>query len=213
MSDQDLMQGVCRGEAAAFDALVQRYERRIVAYLIGIVGERDEALDAAQEVFVRVYTRADRYDPASPFKAWLYRIATNIGIDLVRKRKRRRWTSLGDTLFKVGHSPEVSGAGSASPAALSDEPPAPSGNAEADLIANERAGMVRRAIATLPDKYRTAVILRDLQELSYEEIGRVLDCSVGTVKSRVNRARNLLREKLAASAGPTVGASPAGELS
>lgn len=207
------MDGVRRGEAAAFDAIVQRYERRMVAYLIGIVGERDEALDASQEVFVRVYTRADRYDPSSPFKAWIYRIATNVGIDIVRKRKRRRWTSLGDTLFKVGPSTPAAAAASAAPAALSDEPPAATGNAEADVLASERADLVRRAIATLPDAYRTAVMLRDLQELSYEDIGRVLDCSVGTVKSRVNRARNLLREKLATLAGPAGAASPAGELS
>ncbi len=210
VSDQQLMERVCRGEAAAFDTIVKRYERRIVAYLIRIVGEREEALDCSQEVFVRVYTKAQLYDPSSPFKAWLYRIATNAGLDALRKRRRRRWTSLDGTLFKV--TADNPAAGSASPAALSSEPPAPAGNAETDVLASERTQLVRRAIGTLPEKYRTAVVLRDLQELSYQDIAGVLDCSIGTVKSRVNRARNLLREKLAAHAGPAGFASPAGEV-
>jgi RNA polymerase sigma-70 factor (ECF subfamily) len=204
------MERVRHGEAAAFDTLVRRYERRIVAYLIRIVGEREEALDCSQEVFVRVYTKADRYDPTSPFKAWLYRIATNAGLDALRKRKRRRWTSMDGTLFKV--TADNPAAGSASPAALSDEPPAPAGNAESDVLQSERASLVHRAVGTLPDKYRTAVILRDLQELTYEEIAGVLDCSIGTVKSRVNRARNLLRDKLAAHAGPRLTSPSAGEV-
>jgi RNA polymerase sigma-70 factor (ECF subfamily) len=212
VSDQDLMERVRGGESAAFDVLVNRYERRIIAYLIGIVGERDEALDGAQEVFVRVFTRAHHYDPTSPFKAWLYRIATNVGIDLVRKRRRRRWVGLGETLFKVGPSTRAAASDSAAPAALSDEPPAPAGDAESAVIEAERGRMVRSAIATLPEKYRTAVVLRDLQELSYEEIAGVLECSLGTVKSRVNRARNLLREKLAAHVGPGRVSSPAGEF-
>ena len=153
-----------------------------------------------------MYTKADRYDPGSPFKAWLYRIATNVGIDMVRKRKRRRWVGLGEALFKV-KGPETE----AEPGALSDEPPASSRGALGDLLAAERGRLVRAAIRSLPPKYRNAVVLRDLQELSYQEIARALDCRIGTVKSRVNRARNLLREKLAAHAGPAAKNSHTGE--
>jgi len=148
----------------------------------------------AQEVFVRVYTRADRYDPASPFKAWLYRIATNVAIDLGRKRRRRRWVSMGETLFRVADRTSV--AAGTQGGGLADEPACSEDGALSCLLHDERATLVRSAIGTLPEKYRHVLVLRDLHDLSYEEIARTLECRVGTVKSRMYQAVRLLRTEL-----------------
>lgn len=188
-SDERLMDGVRLGDASAFTLLVGRYQQRVIAYLLSMLRDREDALDGAQEVFVRLHQRAHLYEPQFPLRCWLYRIATNVAIDSVRRRKRRRWVSLGDALLRRrgehgdGDAPDV-------------EPTAPHGGPLGQLLENETTRVVRAAIKTLPERYRSVLVLRDLQELSYDEVARVLGCRVGTVKSRVNRARTMLRDKL-----------------
>jgi RNA polymerase sigma-70 factor, ECF subfamily len=187
-ADAQLMARVAAGDGVAFDVLVTRHQRPIVGYLRGMLGDRDEALDGAQEVFIRVFTRADRYSPSGPFRAWLFKIATNVAIDSIRSR-RRRWFGLGRRTRPAADAPHdapdaVQDVADLGPTALRS------------LIEDERDALVQRAVSTLPGRYRAALVLRDLQDLSYEEAAVVLGCRVGTVKSRVNRARNLLREKL-----------------
>lgn len=193
ISDEDLMLLVQGGDSRAFDQLVERYQTRMVAYLRQVLSDGDEALDAAQEVFIRVYTRAGQYDPSAPFRAWLYKIATHHGIDLIRRRKRRRFVSLTDSLHSLGRSSGEEDGGHG----LAEEPPSKERGALSAVLQGETARKVRGAIGTLPERYRTALVLRDLQDLGYVEIAEVLGCRVGTAKSRVNRARNLLRDKLA----------------
>lgn len=194
--DSLLVARVAQGDSAAFEVLLLRHQRAVVGYLVGLLGDRDEALDGAQEVFVRLFTRAEKYHPSGSFRAWLFRIATNVAIDAIRSRRRRffGWTRRQKK--------------SAEPARpLTDDlatiPDARAGALDG-MIDRERAEVVRAAVQTLPAKYRAALVLRDLQDLSYEEVADALGIRVGTVKSRVNRARNLLREKLA----PHVGESP-----
>jgi RNA polymerase sigma-70 factor (ECF subfamily) len=189
-ADAELMLRVASGDAAAFDSLVQRHQRPVIGYLLGMLGDREEALDGAQEVFVRVLTRADMYSPSGPFRAWLFKIATNVAIDAIRSRKRR-WLGLGRRTRPAHDAPLDA-------ADVLDEVPAHGPGALAELIDRERDHLVQRAVSTLPKRYRAALVLRDLQDLSYEEAAEVLGCRVGTVKSRVNRARNLLRDKLSA---------------
>lgn len=197
------------GDEAAFAVLMKRHERPIIGFLAKMLRNRENARDGAQEVFVRIHGRAHLYEPAFPFRCWLYRIATNVAIDMVRREKRRGFLLLGDLLGRRGtredrHDEEdVVGADSA----VADD-----GDSLDGLVKDERAALVRAAVATLPSPYRAALVLRDLEELSYEEVASVLGCQVGTVKSRVNRGRNLLRDKLASVLGPAPDAA-AGNLS
>ena len=167
------------------------------SHLVARVADGDgpafEALDAAQEVFVRLFTRADKYHPSGSFRAWLFRIATNVAIDAIRSRRRR---------FFGWSRRQKRPSEQARP--LTDDLatlPDPGSGALDGLIDRERASIVRQAVQTLPARYRAALVLRDLQDLSYEEVADVLGIRVGTVKSRVNRARNLRREKLAPHVG------------
>jgi RNA polymerase sigma-70 factor (ECF subfamily) len=187
LADADLVRRVAEGDAQAFESLMTRYQSPIHGFLRGMLGNREDAQDAAQEVFVRVFTQAHRYQPSAPFRSWLYRIATNVAIDAVRKRKRR-WFGLLPARTLTTHDGDERNP--------LDEVPSGGATALALLIDDERDQHVARAVATLPRVYRAALVLRDLQDLSYEEVAVVLGCRVGTVKSRINRARNLLRDKL-----------------
>lgn len=194
-SDACLVARVSTGDCPAFEELVHRHQRAVIGYLVGLLGDRDEALDGAQEVFIRLLTRAEKYHPSGSFRAWLFRIATNVAIDAIRSRRRRffGWTRRQ----KKGTEP-------ARP--LTDDLadlPDPRAGALDGILDRERADAVRSAVQTLPTKYRAALVLRDLQDLSYEEVADALGIRVGTVKSRVNRARNLLRDKLTAHVGVT----------
>jgi RNA polymerase sigma-70 factor (ECF subfamily) len=195
------------GSEDAFEELVTRYQGPILGYLTGMLSDRDEALDATQETFVRLFTRADRHRAQGSFRAWLYKMATNVALDLLRKRRRRRWVRL----FEPAGASAVSGDGSGVSAEAARAPlpwtGAPS-SALGGLLADERAAAVQRAVATLPAVYRTALILKDLQDLPYEDVAGALGVSAGTVKSRVNRARNLLRDKLATTWGTASAAGP-----
>ena len=187
-ADAELVRRVAGGDSNAFEELVTRYQGPMIGYLSGMLGNREDALDGAQEVFVRVFTQAHRYQPSAPFRAWLYRIATNVAIDIVRKR-RRRWLGL----LPAHPVRSKDGADERSPL---DDVPSPVDSALHQVLDAERDAAINRAVASLPKTYRAALVLRDLQDLSYEEIAVALGCRVGTVKSRINRARNLLRDKL-----------------
>ena len=138
----------------------------------------------AQETFVRVYMNVDRYQANYSFSTYIYRIASNLAISDLRQRKRRKLIPIPTFFDKDGDEVEME---------LPDERNV---SPDTTMINDERRRAVAKAITTLPEKYRTAVILRDVEGRSYEEISQVLGLSDGTVKSRINRARNLLKEKL-----------------
>ena len=184
MDDHMLIAGTREGDELAFQELVTRYRNPITNFVYRMLNDYDRAVDLAQETFVRVYMNVDRYQANYSFSTYIYRIASNLAISELRQRKRRRLISIPSFFNKEGDEVEME---------LPDERTI---HPDVTMIHDERQKAIAKAIATLPEKYRTAVVLRDVEGRSYDEISEVLGLSDGTVKSRINRARNLLKEKL-----------------
>lgn len=185
MDDHSLLAATLTGDETAFQELVRRYRNQITNYVYRMLNDYDRAADLAQETFVRVYTNAERYQATYSFSTYIYRIAHNLAISELRQRKRRRLIPF-PSFFSDKDSEEIEIEIEDKKQVMADD----------SMIADERRDAVRRAISSLPEKYRAALVLCDIEEKSYEEIAAVLDLPVGTVKSRINRARNLLKEKL-----------------
>jgi RNA polymerase sigma-70 factor (ECF subfamily) len=183
-SDHALIEAAKNGDEAAFAVIVSRYRNPITNYLYRFLNDYEEAVDLAQETFVRVYFAIDRYHTDYAFSTYIYRIATNLAISELRKRKRRTILSLTG-LFQT-ESDDTTEFQPTDNKALPDK----------DLIDDEQGRVIARAIATLPPKYRVPVILRDIEGRTYEEIATILELGLGTTKSRISRARGLLKEKL-----------------
>jgi RNA polymerase sigma-70 factor (ECF subfamily) len=185
MDDHALLAATRAGHEAAFAEIVRRYKNQITNFIYRMLNDYDRATDLAQETFVRVYMNAERYQANYSFSTYIYRIASNLAISELRQRKRRRLVPI-PTFFSDKDQEEVE----------VDLPDTGLRGADESMIEEERRRAVSRAIASLPEKYRTVIVLRDIEGRSYEEISQVLRLSDGTVKSRINRARNLLKEKL-----------------
>lgn len=186
-SDHALLEATRSGDQDAFAELVNRYRNQITSYIYRMTNDYDGAVDMAQETFVRVYQAAERYQTTYAFSTYIYRIATNLAISELRKRKRRRLVSLTG-FFQEREGQE----------AREFNPPDGGPLQDAVLVDTERRAAVARAISTLPEKYRAPLVLRDVEGKSYDEIARILETSEGTVKSRISRARGFLRDKLRA---------------
>jgi RNA polymerase sigma-70 factor (ECF subfamily) len=184
LSDHALIEATKQGDETAFAEIVSRYRNPITNYLYRLLNDYEEAVDLAQETFVRVYFAAERYHTGYAFSTYLYRIATNLAISEMRRRKRRKLLSLTG-LFQ----PEGEAETQFDPA---DENPLP----DANLLENEQKQVIARAIAAMPEKYRLPIVLRDIEGKSYEEVAEILNLGLGTTKSRISRARGLLKEKL-----------------
>ena len=187
LTDHALLAATCAGDEAAFAELVNRYRNQITNYIYRVTNDYDGAVDLAQETFVRVYGAMHRYRTDYAFSTYIYRIATNLAISELRKRKRRRLVSL-TALFGEREQP----------GAREFDPPDAQPLQDTSLIERERSMAIANAIATLPEKYRTPLVLRDVEGQSYQEIARILEMSEGTIKSRISRARSFLRDKLRA---------------
>ncbi|HVF55458.1 MAG TPA: sigma-70 family RNA polymerase sigma factor [Pyrinomonadaceae bacterium] len=188
-TDHHLLEATRTGDEAAFAELVRRYRNQITNYVYRMTNDYEAAVDLTQETFMRVYAAADRYQTTYAFSTYIYRIATNLAISELRRRKRRRLMSL--TSFFQGRDGETGDA-------CEFDPPDARPLQDVTMAEDERRSAVARAIATLPEKYRAPLVLRDVEERSYEEIACILQMSEGTVKSRINRARAFLRDKLQA---------------
>lgn len=183
-SDHALIEATKNGDEAAFAVIVSRYRNPITNYLYRFLNDYEEAVDLAQETFVRVYFAIDRYHTDFAFSTYIYRIATNLAISEIRKRKRRTILSLTG-LFQ-NDTDDATEFQPADTKALPDR----------ELVDDEQGRVIAKAIATLPPKYRIPVILRDIEGKTYEEIAQILELGLGTTKSRISRARGLLKEKL-----------------
>lgn len=184
LEDNALVAAYLEGRERAFEILVYRYQHKLANYINGIVRDYDRSVDLCQEAFIRVFKNAHRYKGKYQFSTWLYRIATNLAIDELRRRERKgrfffynvmNMFQSEDRIYPlpdIRHSPEQT------------------------LAKKERAQKLQKAIDSLSEKYRLAFVLKEIQGLSYEETGQVLNISLGTVKSRIHRAKMLLREKL-----------------
>lgn len=184
-SDHVLLEETLAGDEDAFAELVSRYRNQITSYIYRMTNDYDGAVDLAQETFLRVYRAAGRYQTTHAFSTYIYRIATNLAISELRKRKRRRLVSL------TGLLSSADGEETRDFDAPDDKP-----LQDTSLVDSERRRVVKRAISTLPEKYRAPLVLRDVEGKSYDEIADILQTSEGTVKSRINRARNFLRDKM-----------------
>jgi RNA polymerase sigma-70 factor, ECF subfamily len=183
LSDEDLMARAADDDTKAFTELVRRYQSRVIHLVSRLLNDRVVSEDLAQEVFVRVHLHRKNYRTGSKFSTWLFTIAANLAKNEIRRRKRRRnWTSLDEMQEQLQDA--------------SMQFADPRANKEVDLERAQLSGVVGAAIATLPERYRVALVLRDIDGLAYEEIGQILKIPGGTVRSRINRARLMLKRKL-----------------
>ena len=176
--DELLLRRACKGDVQAFEELMQSHESRIYAIALRMMGDREDAQDCAQEAMVRIYRAMGSFKGQSALATWIYRITMNTCLDELRRRKARKVTSL-DSLVDNGWSPTDTG----------DTP-------EEHGLRVEKQNALNRAIQSLPDDMRAAIILRDVKGYSYDEIASILGANVGTIKSRISRGREKLREIL-----------------
>jgi RNA polymerase sigma-70 factor, ECF subfamily len=186
-SDNSLVTEFISGNDEAFTRLVTRYKDSITNYLNMMVGNYDIAVDLSQETFLRVYKSIHRYSNLYQFSTWIYRIATNLAIDEMRYRKRR-----GQVFYKNVMGSRASSANDGPEFEITDVRRGP----RDEMLRKESSQILADAIRSLPKKYRTAFIMKEVQELPYDDIAKVLKCSPGTIKSRLHRARELLQRKL-----------------
>ena len=181
-SSEDLMAKTAEGDELAFEILVRRHQTSVLNLVYRYVGDRTKAKDLAQEVFTRVWRAAKRYEPKAKFSTWIYRITANLCLNEIKSAGRRK-------LIPYFPGPKGKEGGVE---ALSDESP----SAEERLLAEERSRQITEALQNLPENQRMALILKKYDDLSYQEISKILGCSVGAVESLLVRAKKNLLEKL-----------------
>ena len=186
--DDELMERYRAGDEDAFTLLVRRHQQPLINFIARYINDRDGAEDLAQETFIRIFKAARRYKPGQAhFKTWMYHIASNLCKNELRNRGRRNRYRV-DRVVDDGDSEQIDLIENA-PADAASQP-------EVALERKELHDAIQRAIAELPEQYRMPLILRDLQGLSYDEISDALELRSGTTKSRINRARLMLKDKL-----------------
>jgi RNA polymerase sigma-70 factor (ECF subfamily) len=190
IADEELVRRAQGGERAAFDELVIRYKDRIYNLCFQKLGDAEEASDAAQEAFVKAFRAIGGFEGKAKFFTWIFRIAVNCAFTRRRKRARER----GAAPLSLDQARGGGDDGGDERAGF-DAPDVRAEPAELALQA-ERARTIQEAIASLDEDHHRIVLLRDVEGLAYEEIAAILDCPVGSVKSRLHRARLVLRERL-----------------
>lgn len=185
LSDEQLLEKSLEGDIEAFEEIVNRYQNKVYSLAVRYIGNEEDAYDMAQEAFIKAYRSLRSFKRESSFSTWLYRITTNVCLDELRRRKRRiiplsldepLATTEGDELEKE----------------IEDRSPT------ADIIYEKKefSHYIQGLLDQLKPEHKTTLVLRDIMDLSYEEIAEVLNCSIGTVKSRLNRARSAFRKKV-----------------
>ncbi|MEM8913510.1 MAG: sigma-70 family RNA polymerase sigma factor [Planctomycetota bacterium] len=172
--DAEWISGALAGDPAAFEQLVRRHQDRLYVAMIQITGSCHDAEEVTQEAFIKAFVKLNTFQHNSQFFTWLYRVAFNIALS--RKRRRQVRISLDQQREDAG-----------------DEVIDSADGVDAGLIREDHVSLVRTALATLSDQHQAILVLREMNEASYEEIAQVLELSIGTVRSRLNRARTQLR--------------------
>lgn len=184
LPEAELIKRCKNGDREAFNELFAQYESKVINIAYGMLSDKDDAYDAAQEVFIKVYKNISSFKENSSLSTWIYRITSNMCNDFLRKRMRS-----ANTISIHAESDDDRGM------ELRDKSPLPEEYAEH----NETQRAVRQAISELSPEYREIITLYDVEDMSYENIAAILNCPVGTVKSRLNRARTALKKKLSES--------------
>ena len=182
-SSEDLMVKTARGDESAFETLVLRHQTSVLNFIYRFIGDRMQAKDLSQEVFLRVWQAAKSYKVEAKFTTWLYRITTNLCLNELKSARRRRWLRF----FQLGEENRETVEEN-----FADDSP----SAEDLLLAKERSRQITDALQSLPENQRMAIILKRYDDLSYEEIARIMGCSVSAVESLLVRAKKHLQEKL-----------------
>ena len=169
MDEKELMARVRKGDKVAFGELIKMYQQPMFYYINGFLNDRDRSLDLVQDLFLKVWRYRKKYEESGKFKAWIYRIANNLVKNYVKKEKRN--VELMENISYDDITQE-------------------------DIEKNELIEKVKEAIDVIPDIYREPIILRDVEGESYADIAKKLDISIGTVKSRISRGREMVRNYL-----------------
>jgi len=186
LPDADVVLLAQQGRDAAFRELLRRYERPVFSLVFRMVRDRDTAEDLAQESFIKVLNNIDRYRPEFKFSSWLFKIANNVAIDHLRKRTVDTVSLEGSRYATTTAEAEST----AIPVASKDQ------SALEEMESRELGGAIERAVAALRPEYRACILLRHVEDRSYEEIAATLDLPLGTVKTYIHRARHELRKAL-----------------
>ena len=174
MDDQELIAQVQEGDEMAFEEIVRNYKDKIVNFLWQLTGDYQKANELSQETFMRVYFKAKKYKPIAPFSSWIYAIASNLAKTELKKARRFSTISIDDVYNSY-----------ASGLAHSDNP------SSSELVKN-----LRKALNALHPRYRVPIVLKDIEGFSQEEIAEILHRPVGTIKARISRGRNYLKQQL-----------------
>jgi RNA polymerase sigma factor (sigma-70 family) len=183
VEEQELVKRARQGDLSAYDDLVRRYQERIYATLYHMTSNHEDANDLAQEAFIKAFQALKTFKGGSSFYTWVYRIAVNKTINFLKQRKNRSQMSLNDLDFNAEHDPDLV-------ALVSEKTP----RRAADLA--ELQEKLNEAMQTLSEAHRLVVTLHDVQGLSHEEIAKIMDCNIGTVRSRLFYARQQLQGQL-----------------
>ncbi len=175
--DAQLIQEALSGDSAAFGRLVSRYQDRLYHAITHLVGSAEDARDVVQDAFVQAFVKLETFRGASAFYTWLYRIAFNLAVS--RRRRQRPTVSVEAAREQTGREPQDANMGP-----------------EANIEQQERVAQVRAALSRLSDEHRTVLVLREMEGCRYEAIAEILEVPVGTVRSRLFRARMQLRDEL-----------------
>lgn len=186
LEDKELIKRSKKGDIDAFEELVCRYERKVYTVAYRLINNHEDANDLAQETFIKAFKAINSFREEAAFSTWIYRITINVCKDELRKRQRQQTTSIDEEVWLEE--------GSIAQQVVDEHDTGP----EERYIQKETREYLIKLIAQLSPDFRMAVILRDIQGLSYEEIAEALECSLGTVKSRINRARKALKDKILA---------------
>lgn len=184
VAEEELVRRARRGDLQAYDDLVRRYQERIYATIYHMTSNHEDANDLAQDTFIKAYQALKSFKGGSSFYTWVYRIAVNKTINFLKQRKNRTHMSLNDLDFNAEHDPDML-------ALVSDKTP----RREANL--NELQEKLNEALQKLSEPHRLVVTLHDVQGLAHDEIAEIMECNIGTVRSRLFYARQQLQGYLA----------------
>ena len=185
-TEEQLVKKSLQGDTAAFEELVAQYQSKVYALAYRYMGNEEDAYDMSQEAFIKAFRSLRSFKGDSSFGTWMDRVTTNVCLDELRRRKRRVATLSLDEPLATKEVDEV-------------EKELPDTSPTADIVYEQKefSQYIQSILDQMKPEHKSAIILRDIMELSYEEIAEVLNCSMGTVKSRLSRAREALRKKLA----------------